>query len=364
MSTFKIEKKLNDVWIALPNIGVESDTTGTMISLMKKFSGMVFDTVSAGSHNLPTSEIALPNGDTVLLGCNIATTMAISAPLRLCFGFIMLDNVQIFSDGDYQILTTIDYDGQSYATFKCTFTIINNVVANYSWQNAGLPSEPMVVRMLNCNMHSDCFPVLFAVEESDAFNDSFELDEVNNEIPITYGLNAKWMKPIGYVAVNKAKINFFVVGNGVGKFNMPNYYLATIGSTITLPTYASLYKDNYKPLKWRINGVEYPLGEKITVPDEEELNIELLYTLERVEITFSVSGIGANEFNIPQGYTANVGSTITLPTYESVFKNSYIPYGWLIDNVEYALGSSFTVPDHNVTANLIYNDKRYSGYVF
>lgn len=285
MSNFIFKKFIGDTWIILPIELMGGNASTTTPALMKRFSGMVFDTLRAGSHNLPQSEFSLPNGDVASLSIALGSTLPIQAPIRLCVGFFMLDDNAAFNDGEFEIDTTISNKEQIYGAFNFKITIKNGSVINYAWQNTGADSVPFIIRSLNFVTNSNCFPVIFAVEDSEEFNSSYIIDERNNETLFNYGITAKWANPIESEGTHK-----------------------------------------------RVN--------------------------------FSVSGIGANDFNMPQGYWAVIGSTITLPTYESVFINSYIPYGWLIDDVEYALGSSFTMPGHNVTANLIYNDKRYSGYVF
>lgn len=285
MNNFIFKKLIGDMWITLPVNIIGGDENTTTPALMKRFSGMVFDLIRAGLYNLPQSEFLLPNGDIAELSVSMATTVAIKAPIRLCVGFFMLEDEPIFNNGEFEIDTSINNQDQHYGSFKCKFTIKDNIVTDYAWQNAGPPSDPFVIRNLNFISNSNCFPVIFAVEDSDEFNSSYIIDEGNKEPLLNYDIPADWVNPIGSETVTRVKVNF------------------------------------------------------------------------------TVSGIGVNDFNIPQGYLANVGSIITLPTHDAVFKNSYMPYGWLIDNIEYALGSSFTVPDHNVTANLLYNDKHYSGIV-
>lgn len=285
MSNFIFKKFIGDMWIVIPANIIGGDANTTTPALMKRFSGMVFDALRAGSHILPQCEFALPNGDVASLSIALGSTLPILAPIRLCIGFFMLENEPALNNGEFEIDTSVSNQDQIFGAFHFKISIKDGRVTNYEWQNMGADSVPFIIRSLNYSANSNCFPIIFAVEDSEEFNNSYSIDELNNEILLNNGILAKWVNPIDSEGTRK-----------------------------------------------RVN--------------------------------FSVSGIGANEFNIPPGYTANVGSTITLPTYESVFKNSYIPYGWLIDNVEYALGSTFTVPDHNVTASLIYNDKRYSGYVF
>lgn len=285
MSSFEFKKKIGENWIILPAAIIGGDTTTTTPAIMKRFSGIIFDLIRAGSYNLPQSEFSLPNGDVAELSISMATTVAIQAPIRLCVGFFMLEDNAAFNNGEFEIDTSINNQDQHYGSFKCKFTIKDNIVTDYAWQNAGPPSDPFVIRNLNFISNSNCFPVIFAVEDSEEFNSSYIIDEGNSETLITYGIPADWANPIGSESATRVKVNF------------------------------------------------------------------------------TVSGISANDFNIPPGYLATVGSTITLPTLDAVFKNKFMPYGWLIDNVEYALGSTYTVPAHNVSARLLYDDKRYSGIV-
>lgn len=281
---FKVNNAGN--WVVLPSVLLGCDASGnTTPAIMKRFSGMVFDLVRAGSYNLPQSEFSLPNGDVAELSISMATTVAIPVPIRLCVGFFMLENNAAFNNGEFEIASIIDFHNQIYGAFKFKITVKDSIVMDYAWQNAGPPSNPFVIRSLNFTNYSNCFPVIFAVDDSEEFNNSYNVDGGNNAILLTNGIPADWANPTGSESSTRVKVNF------------------------------------------------------------------------------SVSGNGAFEFTMPQSYMADIGSTVTLPTYDTVYNNIYEPFGWSIDNADYALGSSFTVPDHNVTANLLYNDKRYSGIV-
>lgn len=281
---FKVNNAGN--WVALPSVLLGCDASGnTTPAIMKRFSGMVFDLVRAGSYNLPQSEFSLPNGDVAELSISMATTVAIPVPIRLCVGFFMLENNDAFNNGEFEIGSVINYQDKIYGVFTCNFKVRNNIVTDYTWQSQESVYFPFFIKSLNFISNTNCFPVIFAVEDSEEFNNSYNVDGGNNAILLANGIQADWANPIGSESATRVKVNF------------------------------------------------------------------------------TVSGIGAFDFNMPQSYMADIGSTITLPTYDSVYNNIYEPFGWRIDNTDYMLGSSFTVPDRNVTASLLYNDKHYSGIV-
>lgn len=286
MSKFEIQVNNAGNWVVLPHVILGCDASGnTTPAIMKRFSGMVFDLVRAGSYNLPLSEFSLPNGDVVELSVSMTTTVAIQAPIRLCVGFFMLEDNAAFNNGEFKIGSVINYQDKIYGGFACNFKVRNSIVTDYTWQSQTSLNFPFAIKSLNFISNTNCFPVIFAVDDSEEFNNSYNVDGGNNAILLTNGIPADWANPTGSESSTRVKVNF------------------------------------------------------------------------------SVSGNGAFDFNMPQSYMADIGSTVTLPTYDSVYNNIYEPFGWSIDNADYALGSSFTVPDHNVTANLLYNDKHYSGIV-
>lgn len=238
---------------------------------MKRFSGMVFDTLRAGSYNLPMHEYQLPNGNTAALNLAMATTDSLQQSMRLCFGLFSLEELPLTNDGEFEVHTLIQQEERTYGEFKCEFNIIDGIVTNYTWTNVGDPSVPFVIRSINFTSNSKCFPIVFAIEDSDEFNKSFVIDESNCEILQAYGIPAKWVRSSEYVT-----IKFCVDENGNNEFNMPINKTVFRNSNLTLPTFDSLFYKNYAPISWRIENIDYPLGGTYTVPTHDVM-AELIY---------------------------------------------------------------------------------------
>lgn len=276
MNSFIMQKKIGEVWVKLPAQIIGGDASGTYPSIMDRFYGMVFNNVRRGSYNLPSFTFYIPDIGDMTYSTTFTTQAEILSPMKLCVGFMRLENTALFSDGEYQVQTSIDIDGQIIGTYTSAFTIENNMTTNFTWNNADGETNLLVIRSLNLAGDGKCFPVIFAIQDTDEFNNNYVVETAFDEIMVTYGLPAKWVKPINFENITKRKIEFTVNKEAVGEFNMPQKIAADSGSIITLPGYDELFYKNFIPLKWRINNQDYALGSKFTMP-AVNVTAELIY---------------------------------------------------------------------------------------
>lgn len=265
-STFVMEKKVGTEWIALPAEIVGGDANGTYVSIMKRFSGMVFDTLRPGLYRMHSREFQLPNGDIATFGMTLLNSKDFLMPTRLCIGMIMLGDETILNDGEYKTNTIIYTDNISISTFESHFTIINGKISNYKFISN---SECLDMQNLHLESNSKCLPAIFAIEDSEEFKKSFIEDNKYKNFLLNNSIPAKWVIPIDM------KIKFTVNKEGTIEFKMPNEFIANVGSEITLPDFASLYI-NLPPLGWQIDNTTYPLGSKFIVP-AHYVTAELIY---------------------------------------------------------------------------------------
>lgn len=275
MNSFIMQKKIGDMWVKLPESFIGGDESGTTPRIMRRFSGMVFDLLRAGSCNLPKSECLLPNGDNVTFDLYLYTNNEIRNT-RLCLGFIMLEDISIFGDGNYQIESIIDNGEKTFAAFTCAFTINEGKIINYEWTNGTDFSLPLGIKKMNSTNNTRSFPVIFGIGFSDEFDKSFIIDETNINIPRYYGLPAQWVKPIEYDGINPVAINFTVEKESKNEFKLPEDIRQYAGKSVILPSYDNVFCKNYKPLKWKIEDIEYSLGESYIVSDRNA-TAELIY---------------------------------------------------------------------------------------
>lgn len=84
---------------------------------------------------------------------------------------------------------------------------------------------------------------------------------------------------------------------------------------------------------------------------------------EGINIEFYVDEAGKGEFIMPENTIKYSGTPIVLPSYDSLYCKNFIPKGWTMDDKSIPLGATITVPDKNVTFELVYEAKKFSGYV-
>lgn len=278
MSTFILKTKIGDNWITLPSSIVGGDSAGVYVSMMEKFSGLVFNKIPAGMYNMPSILANLPFGGQASMDFTMATTLSIVPPLRLCVGFVMLEhNNQVFNNGEFQINTTIEHAGQKYGEFEFTFTLENGKVRNYVWSNSDSTTNPLKLRAMNCSSEMNCVPVIFAIEDSEEFNNSYIIDAEHNNFLQSNGIPAQWVLPVNHtIDITKVKIEFYVNQKDAHEFNIPSGVAFKKGTSITLPSYETVYNNSLQPFGWRIENADYPLGSVYTVPDHN-ITAELLY---------------------------------------------------------------------------------------
>lgn len=269
MNTFIMKRKIGDNWYTLPAQLIGGDETGITAKIMDRFTGIVFDVMRAGTFDLPPMNVLLPNGDEMQFSIAWINRMNIVSPLKACVGFMILEDLPIFNEGEFIINTVITNEEQELGAYECSFSIENNLITNFTWRNSNDMSNSLIIRNLEFNSNSKCFPLIFAFNDSEEFTDNYMIDEVNNQILYDYGIDfANWVKPNDYVEIQ------FAIDED--EFNKPNKLIALKGNKVTLPDYNSLFCKNYIPLKWRIENVEYPLGGAYTLP-QHDVTAELIY---------------------------------------------------------------------------------------
>lgn len=276
MNSFIMQKKIGEVWVKLPAQIIGGDASGTYPSIMDRFYGMVFNNARRGSYNLPPFTFYMPDIGDMTYSTTFTTQAEILSPIKLCVGYMRLENAPYFNEGEFQVQTSIGIDEQIIGTYTSAFTIENNMTTNFTWNNADGETNLLVIRSLNLAGDGKCFPVIFAIQDTDEFNNNYVVETAFDEIMVTYGLPAKWVKPINFENITKRKIEFTVNKEAVGEFNMPQKIAADSGSIITLPGYDELFYKNFIPLKWRINNQDYALGSKFTMP-AVNVTAELIY---------------------------------------------------------------------------------------
>lgn len=273
MNALILKKHIGENWIKVPAQIFGADDTGVNATIMDRFTGLVLDRMRAGSNVLPTTKIVLPNYGESEFSISWASTMSITSPIKICIGFIMIDNHQIFNDGEYRIDSIIAYDNIMIAAYECLFSIENNLITNFTWRNSGDASNPLIIRDLQFNSNSKCFPVIFAFNDSEEFTNKYSIDEEMNNLLYDYGIYyANWVKPFH----GEVNIDFVIDEMHQDEFVKPNNLIGNNGNKVTLPDYKMIFCKNFIPLKWRIENVEYPLGGTYTLPTHD-VTAELIY---------------------------------------------------------------------------------------
>lgn len=276
MSTFIIKKKISENnWITIP---YGNDETGVNMLLMKMFHGMVLDIIPAGLYTLPNSGFLLSVNDYVDFGITFATNEFIPEKTRICIGFLVFDqDDKFYTDAEYQIFSSITNGDKNIAAFNFGFSIQDNIVTNYTWQNAGVPSFPFVVRTIHNEGYSKCVPVIFAADDSIEFSKSYMVDATKEFLLNSNGIPASWMVPINNTSNNAIlKVRYVVDQEVFAEFNMPRGSIMKVGENVNLPTYETVFNNSLQPFGWRIENVVYPLGSTYTIPDHN-VTAELLY---------------------------------------------------------------------------------------